>query len=171
MTMKPKKPYRMRVENKDWVYEEAVVKHLIRRLELSAELGVELWKEHKENDPNDFGRLTLSAFCRKTSFPVWLASRRLANIRQLPLSKLLCDFRSAHMGQAFLDAAQAVPAGFAWSGLIFPAPGTKFMALHTYASKLQPGATRLVIPQSKQGVVVLEPLCRLLAAIGPWRPQ
>jgi len=156
--------------NREFVYEEAVVKHLIRHFHLPEKIGIELWKEEKERSPDDFGRLRLPAFCAKTAFPLWLGSRRFEDVGQPRISNLLSDFASAPWGQAWNEVARAAPARFPSAGIIFPMPGTKFMALHDYASDLQPGATRLVIPQSKQNALVLEPLRCLLEAIKSWRP-
>ena len=153
--------------NRKFMYEEAIVKYLIRQLQLPTDLRSILWAEHKSDSSDDFGRLTLSAFCLKTRFPVWLGSRQLKDQRQLPLSKLLRDFHSTHMCRAWMDTSRSLPDSFKWSGLVFSVPGTKFMSLHTFKSDLQPGTTRVVIPQSDRGVVVLEPLNRLLNAIGP----
>ena len=152
--------------NGEWQYEEAVVKHLISRLQLPSELGVELWKEHKRDDPDDFGRLTLPAFCMETRFPVWLGSRRFKGDRQLPLAKFLRQFTLTPMYEALVAIRRATPDGFEWFGLVFPVAGAKFMALHTFESELEPGTTRMVIPRKRGGVIVLEPLSRLLDAVG-----
>jgi len=178
--MTPTKRFRMNVlrrageskgewaeRNRQWQYEEAVVKHVIRRLELPDDLGVELWKEHKQTDWEGFGRLTLPAFCQKIKFPVWLGSRRFNAERQLPLARFLREFGFTHMCEALVDISKTAPDHYKWFGLVFPVPGAKFMALHTRESELKPGVTRVVIPQSHHGAVLLEPLSRLLDAVGP----
>ena len=168
--MQPKqRRFRLRSLDKDVVYEEAVVKHLFRCLDVPEDLGIELWKEDARKSLHDFGTLKLSAFCQRTRFPLWLGSKRFDAVRQLPLSKLLGQFEATHIYHAWHEVAQAAPDQRQPSGLIFPLNRTKFMALHTYPSELKPGATRVVIPRSRQTILVLEPLKQLLRAIRSWR--
>jgi hypothetical protein len=103
--------------NREFMYEEAIVKYLIRQLQLPTVLRSKLWAKHKSDSSDDFGRLTLSVFCLETRFPVWLGSRQLKDQRQLPLSKLLRDFHSTHMCRALMDTSRSLSDSFKWSGL------------------------------------------------------
>jgi hypothetical protein len=154
---------------RQWRYEEACVKHILDRVKLS-DLRQELWKEHKRNDGDDFGRLTLDDFQRRTGFPLWLGSRHLKWGGQLSIKSVLRDFESTPMYRAVCEVGHAIPLHFADRsfGVIFPVPKLKFMALHTLASDSWGGATRIVLPTSRHGLTFhMERLDDLLDVVGP----
>jgi hypothetical protein len=154
---------------KQWRYEEACVKYVLDYVQLPG-LRKELWKKHKSNDPEDFGRLTLADFRQQTNFPVWLGSRHMTWRRQPSMKTVLRDFANTPMLHAACDVCssnpqQSVDRPF---GVVFPVPKVKFMALHTLVSDHWSGAARMVMPTKIPGLTFfLERLDDLLDAVGP----
>ena len=152
---------------KNWRYEEATVKHLIEHFD-RRELARQLWSEHKSNDPEDFGRLTLPDFQRKSGFPVWLGARRISSRRLPPIGRFLREFGHTPMYGAFRETWRSVPESMQGQPVcaVFPVPGTKFMAIHTFESERTVETTRIIMPHRRLGfVATMEPLDNLLEAL------
>jgi hypothetical protein len=155
---------------RQWRYEESVVKHMIDRLKLP-HLRRELWAENKRNSYGDFGRLTLEDFSERTDMPVCLGAKRIDTRRPPSIHKLFRDLLRTPMGAAFVEVMRTASSHAADlpAGVVFTAPRAKFMTLHTYPSTQRPGKTRIVIPlkRPKGTMLILESLDDLLASLGP----
>ena len=147
-------------------YEEAVVKRLLKR---TGRWGMrfKLWNQQKNQV--DFGRLAFCDFQAETGFPMWLETRRMDLAGHSSLVNLLRNFDRTPIFDAFREIWHASPARVEGCpvGLVFPAPRIKYMVLHTWASDLRPGATRIAVPLDDDSVLALEELDDLLKALGP----
>jgi hypothetical protein len=147
-------------------YEEAVVKHILKRFDLM-EVAKVLWKRRKKND--GFGRLASADLQAATGFPIWLVTRWIRLTQQHSLANLILHLPSGFilesLQQAKCEASEQCPTSP--FGVVFPAAGAKFMVAHNWRHTLRSGVTRIEIPIGRRRTLILEELNTLLDALGP----
>jgi hypothetical protein len=149
-----------------WAYEESTTKYILRRYGLK-DLGRRLWRMGKEQ--HGFGHLLLADFCTVTQFPIWLQSCPVDTTR-LTLADLLGDLKRTPVAAALVQICREVPArAFELPiGLVFPMPGVRFMAMHSWEHGASDRGTQLLRAgrfRSRDIVWVIEPLGALLDKI------
>jgi hypothetical protein len=130
-------------------------------------LGRQLWRMGKEQ--HGFGHLLLADFCKVTQFPIWLQSNP-DDLSPRTLADALGDIRESPIVRALAPVVSQTPA---WAfelplGLVFPAPGVRYMAMHSWERDASERETQLLRPgrlRSRDIVWVIEPLGQLLDKI------
>ncbi len=150
-------------QRKQWRYEESVVKHVLKKCSME-DISRRLWRLQK--DLTGFGRAAFDDFQSATNFPIWLGCHRIPYAHKLSLPDLFRNFSRTRIWKTFLDTYHSLPPELKPIpvGLVFPAPGVKFMVLHTGQTKPRHGATRIIKPIGQSSrPLILEKLDDLLA--------
>ena len=106
-------------------YEEATVKAIMRKLRLPKELKWELLD--LTDGPSEVRRIEMANFQHLVSFPMWLAPRPFPKSQPLGLHDVVRDYEGTPLPSAAIDADDLRP----WNlshlpfGLVFPVAGIR----------------------------------------------